>query len=79
MRDGSAELNDFTLPSSQGTMGDVIRQEDLPEWIQDSLSVLAIVDQGVSVAGLGKKIDDSLFYVVEPQEVTYGGQTGGKG
>ena len=42
--DGTVELNDFTLPSSTGKMRDVFKQENLPQWIQDSLSVLMIVD-----------------------------------
>jgi hypothetical protein len=67
--DGTVELNDFTLPSSSGKMRDVFKQENLPEWIQDSLSVLMIVDQGVTVEGVGKKITDSIFYLMETPEI----------
>ena len=67
--DGTVELNDFTLPSSSGKMRDVFKQENLPQWIQDSLSVLMIVDQGVTVEGVGKKITDSIFYLMETPEI----------
>ena len=67
--DGTVELNDFTLPSSSGKMRDVFLQENLPQWIQDSLSVLMIVDQGVTVEGVGKKISDSIFYLMETPEI----------
>ena len=75
--DGTVELNDFTLPSSTGKMRDVFKQENLPLWIQDSLSVLMIVDQGVTVEGVGKKITDSIFYLMETPDLEgiYGNKT----
>ena len=71
------ELNDFTLPSGTGKMRDVFKQENLPQWIQDSLSVLMIVDQGAMVEGVGKKIGDSIFYILETPEIgeVYGNKT----
>jgi hypothetical protein len=69
LNNGMVELNDFTLPSSTGKMRDVFKQENLPQWIQDSLSVLMIVDQGVTVEGVGKKITDSIFYLMETPEI----------
>jgi hypothetical protein len=75
--DGTVELNDFTLPSNTGKMRDVFKQENLPQWIQDSLSVLMIVDQGVTVEGVGKKITDSIFYLMETPDLEgiYGNKT----
>ena len=74
---GMVELNDFTMPSSMGKLRNVFKQEDLPLWVQDSLSVLMIVDQGVTIEGLGKKITDSIFYIVETPEIEeiYGNKT----
>jgi hypothetical protein len=69
LNSGMVELNDFTLPSSTGKMRDTFKQENLPQWIQDSLSVLMIVDQGVTIEGLGKKISESIFYVLETPEI----------
>lgn len=77
LKDGMVELNDFTMPSSTGKMRDVFKQENLPQWIQDSLSVLMIVDQGVTVEGVGKKITDSIFYLMETPDLEgiYGNKT----
>ena len=69
LANGMVELNDFTMPSSTGKIRDTFKQENLPQWIQDSLSVLMIVDQGVTIEGLGKKISDSIFYVLETPEI----------
>ena len=69
LNDGMVELNDFTLPSGTGKIRENFSQENLPRWIQDSLSVLMIVDQGVTVEGVGKKINDSIFYLMETPEI----------
>jgi hypothetical protein len=69
LNNGMVELNDFTLPSNTGKLRDTFKQENLPEWIQDSLSVLMIVDQGTTVEGVGKKISDSIFYLLEMPEI----------
>ena len=81
LANGLVELNDFTLPSSKSKMRETFKQEDLPVWIQDSLSVLMIVDQGVTIEGLGKKISDSIFYVLETPDLEkiYGYKARSKG
>ncbi len=77
LANGMVELNDFTMPTSTGKIRDVFKQENLPQWIQDSLSVLMIVDQGAMVEGVGKKIGDSIFYILETPEIgeVYGNKT----
>jgi len=69
LNNGMVELNDFTMPSSTGKIRESFKQEDLPQWVQDSLSVLMIVDQGVTVEGVGKKITDSIFYLMETPDL----------
>jgi hypothetical protein len=69
LANGLVELNDFTLPSNTGKLRESFKQEELPQWIQDSLSVLMIVDQGSTVEGVGKKITDSIFYLMETPEI----------
>lgn len=66
---GLVELNDFTMPSNTGKLRESFKQEELPQWIQDSLSVLMIVDQGITVEGVGKKITDSIFYLMETPDL----------
>ena len=74
--DGLVELNDFTMPSKTGKLVDKISQTDVPDWIQDALAVLQIVDDGVVVDGVGRKINEQIYYITERK---YGNQARSKG
>lgn len=63
--DGLVELNDFTMPSKTGKLVDKISQADAPDWIQDALAVLQIVDDGAVVDGVGRKISEQIYYITE--------------
>lgn len=63
--DGLVELNDFTMPSKTGKLVDKISQTDVPDWIQDALAVLQIVDDGAVVDGVGRKINEQIYYITE--------------
>ena len=63
--DGLVELNDFTMPSKTGKLVDKISQTDIPDWIRDALAVLQIVDDGAIVDGVGRKINEQIYYVTE--------------
>lgn len=63
--DGLVELNDFTMPSKTGKLVDKISQTDAPDWIQDALAVLQIVDDGAVVDGVGRKINEQIYYITE--------------
>lgn len=74
--DGLVELNDFTMPSKTGKLVDKISQTDAPDWIRDALAVLQIVDDGVVVDGVGRKINEQIYYITERK---YGNQARSKG
>ena len=74
--DGLVELNDFTMPSKTGKLVDKISQTDVPDWIRDALAVLQIVDDGVVVDGVGRKINEQIYYITERK---YGNQARSKG
>lgn len=74
--DGLVELNDFTMPSKTGKLVDKILQTDVPDWIRDALAVLQIVDDGVVVDGVGRKINEQIYYITERK---YGNQARSKG
>lgn len=63
---GSYKLNDFTLPSNDVIINKNYLKESLPEWMLESLSVLQIIDDGDMVDKVGKKINSSIFYLLEP-------------
>jgi hypothetical protein len=62
---GRVLLNDFTMPSASGTIKKVIKLTDAPKFIRDAISVLQIAPDGTSIEGVGKKIDEDIYYIVE--------------
>ena len=62
---GFFEINDFTMPSKRGKLVSKIPQAEVPKWIQDCIAVLQIVDDGVTVDRVGKKISESVYYISE--------------
>ena len=62
---GKVILNDFTMPSASSKIKKVINLTDAPQFIRDAVSVLQIAPNGTSIEGVGKKIDEDIYYVME--------------
>ena len=62
---GRIILNDFTMPSASSKIKKIIKLTDAPKFIRDAVSVLQIAPNGTSVDGVGKKIDEDIYYIVE--------------
>ena len=62
---GRVILNDFTMPSASSKIKKIIKLTDAPKFIRDAVSVLQIAPDGTSIEGVGKKIDEDIYYVVE--------------
>lgn len=62
---GNIILNDFTMPSASSKIKKVIKLIDAPKFIQDAVAILQIAPDGTSVEGVGKKIDEDIYYIVE--------------
>jgi hypothetical protein len=62
---GRVILNDFTMPSASSKIKKVINLTDAPKFIRDAVSVLQIAPDGTSIEGVGKKIDEDIYYIVE--------------
>lgn len=62
---GRVILNDFTMPSASSKIKKVIKLIDAPKFIRDGVSVLQIAPDGTSIEGVGKKIDEDIYYIVE--------------
>jgi hypothetical protein len=62
---GRIILNDFTMPSASSKIKKVIKLIDAPKFIRDGVSVLQIAPDGTSIEGVGKKIDEDIYYIVE--------------
>jgi hypothetical protein len=69
---GRIILNDFTMPSASSKIKKVINLTDAPKFIRDAVSVLQIAPNGTTVDGIGKKIDEDIYYIVEQND---GGDT----
>jgi hypothetical protein len=62
---GRVILNDFTMPSASSKIKKVIKLTDAPKFVRDAISVLQIAPNGTTVDGVGKKIDEDIYYIVE--------------
>lgn len=62
---GRVILNDFTMPSASSKIKKVIKLIDAPKFIREGVSVLQIAPDGTSIEGVGKKIDEDIYYIVE--------------
>jgi hypothetical protein len=62
---GRVILNDFTMPSASSKIKKIIKLIDAPKFIRDAVSVLQIAPDGTSIEGVGKKIDEDIYYIVE--------------
>lgn len=59
-------INDFTLPRNDVIVNKVYSRNTLPKWVSDALSVLQITDDYSTIKAIGKRVDENIFYVVEP-------------
>ena len=62
---GRIILNDFTMPSASSKIKKIIKLTDAPKFIRDAVSVLQIAPDGTTVDGVGKRIDEDIYYIVE--------------
>jgi hypothetical protein len=58
-------LTDFTMPSSSDTLQKTIPITEAPDFIRNGLAVLQIVQDDTHVDGVGKRISETIFYIVE--------------
>lgn len=59
------KLSDFTMPSASDKLNQIVKLNDAPKFIRDALAVLQISQDGTLVEKVGKRISDSVFYVIE--------------
>lgn len=59
------KLSDFTMPSASDKLNQIVKLNDAPKFIRDALAVLQISQNGTLVEKVGKRISDSVFYVIE--------------
>ena len=63
--DGTIDLLDFRLVTDSDRMRKGLRQEDVPTWIIESISLLRIANERDFVPGLGFRVSDRVYYILE--------------
>jgi len=61
--DETFDITDFALPSEGDKVRKNISQEDMPQWVLESISMLRITDVNHLIDGLGFKINDRLYFL----------------
>ncbi len=64
--EGRFDIVDFTTPRQGGRfLHKDAPQEDIPAWIIEAISILRITEPRSVVDGIGFKVHDRLYYIVE--------------
>lgn len=64
--DGTVAVYSFAMPPQKNlTAAECLNEAALPVWIKERLAVLQICEQGDIVEGVGQKVSDKVFYVIE--------------
>jgi hypothetical protein len=66
--DGTVSLYSFAMPTTEKNLGFKHRLNDasyFPDWVKERISVLQICESGATVEGVGQKVSDKVFYVIE--------------
>ena len=65
--DGTVALYSFAMPAHEKNLVKKQRLNigEIPEWIKERIAVLQICQIGDSIEGVGQKVSDSAYYVIE--------------
>ena len=64
---GEVGIYDFSLPKSSKNFINTkcLNRESMPEWIKEKIAVLQICEAGEQIDGVGQKVSESTYYVIE--------------
>jgi len=65
--DGSIWLYSFAMPSTEKNLSNrhCLNYEMMPQWIRERISVLQICELGDKIDGVGQKVSETTYYVIE--------------
>ncbi len=64
--DGKFDIVDFTTARRNGRLlYQNVPQEDIPTWMIEAISMLRITETNSVVQGVGFKVNDKLYYIVD--------------
>ena len=66
--DGAVSLYSFAMTPIEKNFGMQDRLNNasyLPDWVKERIAVLQICESGDTIKGVGQKVSDKVFYVIE--------------
>jgi hypothetical protein len=64
--DDRVAIYSFAMPQEKNLgIPQRLNAEDTPQWIKDRVAVLQICDKGETIDGVGQKVSESTYYVIE--------------
>ena len=64
--DGGVDMYSFAMPQEKNLPAvKCLNTASLPDWIRERIAVLQICEQGDIIDGVGQKLSDKVFYVLE--------------
>jgi hypothetical protein len=67
MDDGTVDMYSFAMPQQKNlpAASRLNNAASLPDWVNERISVLQICESGAVVGGVGQKVSEKVFYVIE--------------
>lgn len=65
--DGIVVMYSFAMPNTEKNlnMTQRLNASDIPEWTKERIAVLQICESGAVVDGVGQKVSENVYYVIE--------------
>ena len=64
--DGAIRFYSFALPKKNLAQDSCLNDVSmLPLWVQERLAILQICQEGQSIEGVGQKVSENVYYVIE--------------
>jgi len=65
--DNTVAMYSFAMPQTEKNLGvqDRLNIGDIPQWAKERISVLQICESGTTVEGVGQKVSENVYYVIE--------------
>jgi hypothetical protein len=64
---GTVALYSFAMPTTEKNLPtkDRLNIGDMPQWAKERISVLQICESGTILEGVGQKVSENVYYVIE--------------
>lgn len=65
--DGTVAMYSFAMPTTEKNLPskDRLNRGDMPQWTKERIAVLQICESGTILDGVGQKVSERVYYVIE--------------